>query len=265
MPQRIEGVAHTLAVASGKGGVGKTTVTVNLALALAQTGARVGVFDADIYGPNIPLMLGIHQTKSAAGMLPVARASRVPYIAPIERFGLKIMSIGLLVGEADTVMPDPHFAGRIVSQTLQDVRWGQLDYLLIDLPPGTGEPQQSLVEVVALDGAVLVTTPQDLSLLDAGRSLGLFRQAGVPVLGVIENMSYLLCPHCGERIEVFHRSDRQWRLSEEAPEMLGRVPMNLAISRGIDTGHPLLQEAPDAAEAADFRAIAERVARAIGA
>jgi ATP-binding protein involved in chromosome partitioning len=265
MPQRIEGVAHTLAVASGKGGVGKTTVTVNLALALAQTGARVGVFDADIYGPNIPLMLGIHQTKSATGMLPVARASRVPYIAPIERFGLKIMSIGLLVGEADTVMPDPHFAGRIVSQTLQDVRWGQLDYLLIDLPPGTGEPQQSLVEVVALDGVVLVTTPQDLSLLDAGRSLGLFRQAGVPVLGVIENMSYLLCPHCGERIEVFHRSERRWRLSEEAPEMLGRVPMNLAISRGIDTGHPLLQDTPDAAEAADFRAIAERVARAIGA
>jgi ATP-binding protein involved in chromosome partitioning len=265
MPQPIEGVARTLAVASGKGGVGKTTVTVNLALALAQGGARVGVFDADIYGPNIPLMLGIRQTKTAPGMLPVARAGRVPYIAPIERFGLKVMSIGLLVGEADTVMPDPRFAGRIVSQTLQDVRWGQLDYLLIDLPPGTGEPQQSLVEVVALDGAVVVTTPQDLSLLDAGRSLGLFRQAGVPVLGVIENMSYLVCPHCGERVEVFHRSDRQWRLAEEAPELLGRVPMDLAISRGIDSGHPLLQDAPDAAEAAEFRAIAKRIAQKLAA
>jgi ATP-binding protein involved in chromosome partitioning len=210
-------------------------------------------------------MLGIHQTKSAAGMLPVARASRVPYIAPIERFGLKIMSIGLLVGEADTVMPDPRFAGRIVSQTLLDVRWGQLDYLLVDLPPGTGEPQQSLVEIVALDGAVVVTTPQDLSLLDAGRSLGLFRKAGVPILGVIENMSYLVCPHCGEQIEVFHRSERQWRLAEEAPEQLGRVPMDLAISRGIDSGHPLLQDAPDAAQAAEFRAIAERIAQKMAA
>jgi ATP-binding protein involved in chromosome partitioning len=265
MPQSIEGVARTLAVASGKGGVGKTTVTVNLALALAQGGARVGVFDADIYGPNVPLMLGIRRAKTAPGLLPVARADRTPYIPPIERFGLKVMSIGLLVGEADTVMPDPRFAGRIVSQTLQDVRWGQLDYLLVDLPPGTGEPQQSLVEVVALDGAVLVTTPQDLSLLDAGRSLGLFEKAGVPVLGVIENMSYLVCPHCGERVEVFHRSDRRWRLAEEAPELLGRIPMDLAISRGIDSGHPLLQDAPDAAQAAEFRTIAERIARKLAA
>jgi ATP-binding protein involved in chromosome partitioning len=261
MPQPIEGVDRTLAIASGKGGVGKTTVTVNLALALAQGGARVGIFDADIYGPNIPLMLGIRQTKTAPGLLPVARADRTPYIPPVERFGLKVMSIGLLVAEADTVMPDPRFAGRIVSQTLQDVRWGQLDHLLIDLPPGTGEPQQSLVDVVALDGAVVVTTPQDLSLLDAGRSLGLFRKAGVPILGVIENMSYLVCPHCGERIEVFHRSERQWRLADASPELLGRVPMDLAISRGIDSGHPLLQDAPDATQASDFRAIAERIAQ----
>src|SRR4029453_1155923 len=139
MPQPIAGVARTLAIASGKGGVGKTTVTVNLALALAQSGARVGILDADIYGPNIPLMLGIRQTKTMPGMLPVARADRTPYIPPIERFGLKVMSIGLRVAEADPVMPDPRFAGRIVSQTLRDVRWGQLDYLLVDLPPGTGE------------------------------------------------------------------------------------------------------------------------------
>jgi ATP-binding protein involved in chromosome partitioning len=259
MSQPIAGVARTLAVASGKGGVGKTTVTVNLALALAQSGAQVGVFDADIYGPNIPLMLGIHQTKTAMGMLPIARADRVPYIAPLQRFGLKIMSIGLLIGEADTVMPDPHFAGRIVSQTIQDVRWGQLDYLLIDLPPGTGEPQQSLATIVTIDGAVVVTTPQDLSLLDAGRSLGLFRQAGVPILGLIENMSYLICPHCGERIEVFHRSERQWQVADQALELLGRIPMGLAISRAIDAGHPLLQDTPDAAEAALFRTIAERI------
>jgi len=259
MPQPIAGVARTLAVASGKGGVGKTTVTVNLALALAQAGAQVGVFDADIYGPNIPLMLGIRRSKTASGMLPIARAGREPYIEPLQRFGLKIMSIGLLIGEADTVMPDPRFAGRIVSQTLLDVRWGQLDYLLIDLPPGTGEPQQSLANIVAIDGAVVVTTPQDLSLLDAGRSLGLFRQASVPILGVIENMSYLICPHCGEQIEVFHRSERRWQVADEALELLGRIPMGIAISRGIDAGHPLLQDEPDAAEAALFRAIAERI------
>jgi len=259
MPQPLAGVARTLAIASGKGGVGKTTVTVNLALALAQAGASVGVFDADIYGPNIPLMLGIRRSKTATGMLPVARAGRDPYIEPLQRFGLKIMSIGLLIGEADTVMPDPRFAGRIVSQTIQDVRWGQLDYLLIDLPPGTGEPQQSLVDVAAIDGAVVVTTPQDLSLLDTGRSLGLFRQASVPILGVIENMSYLTCPHCGERIEVFHRSERRWQIADEALELLGRIPMGLAISRAIDAGHPLLQDAPDADEAALFHAIAGRI------
>jgi ATP-binding protein involved in chromosome partitioning len=259
MAQPIAGVARILAVASGKGGVGKTTVTVNLALALAQAGASVGVFDADIYGPNIPLMLGIRQTKTAPGMLPIARAGREPYIDPLQRFGLKIMSIGLLIADADTVMPDPRFAGRIVTQTIQDVRWGQLDYLLIDLPPGTGEPQQSLSTIVTIDGAVVVTTPQDLSLLDAGRSLGLFRQAGVPILGAIENMSYLICPHCGERIEVFHRSERRWQLDDEAIELLGRIPMGLAISRGIDEGHPLLQNQPDAAEAVLFRAIAERI------
>jgi ATP-binding protein involved in chromosome partitioning len=259
MARRIEGVARTLAVASGKGGVGKTTVTVNLALALAQTGVRVGLFDADIYGPNVPLMLGIHQRKTARGLLPIARANRAPYIEPLERFGLNVMSIGLLIAETDTVLPDPRYAGMIVSQTIQDILWGQLDYLLIDLPPGTGEPQQSLVNIVAIDGAIVVTTPQDLSLLDAGRSLGLFRQANVPILGVIENMSYLTCPHCGERIEVFHRSDRRWRLSDESLELLGRIPMGLAISRGIDSGHPLLQDEPDTAEAALFRAIADRI------
>jgi len=264
MPERIEAVARTLAIASGKGGVGKTTVTVNLALALAQGGARVGIFDADIYGPNIPLMLGIRRTKTAPGMLPVARADRTPYIPPIERFGLKVMSIGLLVGEADTVMPDPRFAGRIVSQTLRDVRWGQLDYLLVDLPPGTGEPQQSLVSQIALDGAIVVTTPQDLSLLDASRSLGLFRQAGVPLLGVVENMSYFVCPHCGERVEVFHHSDRRWGVQEGDLLLLGQIPMDAAISRAIDAGHPLVQAAPDTRESATFRTIAARVAQALG-
>ncbi len=261
MPLRIEGVSHILAVASGKGGVGKTTVTVNLALALSQSGARVGLFDADIYGPNVPLMLGIRRTKAASGLMPIARAEPEPYIEPLERYGLKVMSMGLLLGETQAVMPDPRFAGMMVTRTFRDVLWGDLDYLLVDLPPGTGEPQQSLVDVVQLDGVVVVTTPQDLSLLDAGRSLEMFRKAKVPIVGVIENMSYFVCPDCGNRVEVFHRSDRRWAMREEEElELLGRIPMEQAISRGIDSGHPLTQDAPDAAESVAFREIAARIA-----
>jgi ATP-binding protein involved in chromosome partitioning len=264
MKIRIPHVAHTLAVASGKGGVGKTTVSVNLALALAADGARVGLFDGDIYGPNVPLMLGVRRKAGANPLatVAVARAEGAPpSIAPLVRYGIKVMSIGLLVGELDTVMPDPRFAGRIVTQTIRDVMWGELDYLLIDLPPGTGEPQQSLVEQIALDGAMVVTTPQDLSLLDTSRSLGLFRQAGVPLIGVVENMSYLTCPHCGERIEVFHHSDRRWAVQDGALPLLGQIPMDAAISRGIDSGHPLVQAAPSTTEAAEFRAIAGKIAR----
>jgi ATP-binding protein involved in chromosome partitioning len=262
----IPNITRTLAVASGKGGVGKTTVSVNLALALAATGARVGLFDADIYGPNVPLMLGVRRSAPANPMatIAVARAGDAPpSISPLERFGLKVMSIGLIVGEGDTVMPDSNFAGRIVTQTLRDVRWGELDYLLIDLPPGTGEPQQSLVQQFTLDGVVIVTTPQDLSLLDASRSLGLFRQAGVRLLGLVENMSYLTCPHCGERIEVFHHSERRWDIQNSELPLLGQIPLDAAISRGIDAGHPLVQAAPDSTDAQAFRDIAAQVAQAL--
>jgi ATP-binding protein involved in chromosome partitioning len=260
MTKRIDGVKKIVAVASGKGGVGKTTVTVNLALALQQMGARVGLFDGDIYGPNVPLMLGISRTRPAKGHIPIARADNTPYIEPLERYGLRVMSVGLLVSEREAVMPDPRFAGLIVLRTIQDVLWGELDYLLIDLPPGTGEPQQSLVSTIQVDGAVVVTTPQDLSLLDAGRSLQMFRKANVPILGVVENMSYLHCPECGKRVEVFHRSGRSWSVDDEELELLARVPLEITISRGIDSGHPLLQDRPDAPEAAPFREIAEKVA-----
>ncbi len=259
---RIANTSHILAVASGKGGVGKTTVAVNLALALHQNGARVGLFDADLYGPNVPLMLGMRRKASSSGRLqiPITRTDRTPYIPPIERFGLKVMSIGLVLGDTDTIKLDAGVAGRLLRQTLQDVMWGKLDFLLLDFPPGTGEPQNTLLRAIETDGVLIVTTPQDLSLMDTGRSLGVFRQAGVPILGIIENMSYLYCPHCGESVEVFSRSEREWAVEDVALTQLGRIPMDIAISRSIDAGHPLMQAVPDAPEAMAFRDIAAKVA-----
>ena len=254
----LPNVKHILTIASGKGGVGKTTVSVNLALALSQAGQRVGLFDADLYGPNVPIMLGVRRLGKTKGYIPVARRERAAYVPPLERFGLKVMSIGLLVGEKDTLLPDTRFTGHIIRQTLQDVQWGELDYLLVDFPPGSGEPQQTLLKTISFDGVIVVTTPQDLSLLDAGRSLGLFRQNGIPILGLVENMSYLICPHCGEKVEVFHRSPHGWAIEDEAV-MLGRIPMDIAISRGIDKGHPLMQDSPEAVQAVAFREIAARV------
>jgi ATP-binding protein involved in chromosome partitioning len=264
MPSPLPNVRHIIAIASGKGGVGKTTVTVNLALALALDGARVGLFDADVYGPNVPIMLGVRRSKPAMGTAPIGRANNIPYIKPLERYGLRVMSIGLLVGETEAVMPDPNYIGLLVLRTFKDVLWGELDYLLIDLPPGTGEPQSMLSRMVQIDGVVVVTTPQDLSLLDAGRSLGLFRKANVPILGVVENMSYLICPHCGDKIEVFHRSGGKWAIQDEELELLGRIPLDIGISKGIDAGHPLIEADPSAKEAAVFREVAGKIEEKLG-
>jgi ATP-binding protein involved in chromosome partitioning len=263
---RIPGIAHVLAVASGKGGVGKTTVAVNLALALHQDGVRVGLFDADLHGPNIPLMLGVELKPSAGKPLniPVVRADPRPYIPPLERFGVKSMSLGLLVGDTDTILADGPLAGRMICRTLQDVVWGELDVLLLDFPPGTGEPQRTLLNTIHFDGVLLVTTPQDLSLMDTSRSVGLFRQTDVPILGVIENMSFLYCPHCGEPIEVFARSQREWAITDTAFDQLGRIPLHMSLSRGIDTAHPLLQSTPDSPEAMALRRLAAEVSRKVG-
>jgi ATP-binding protein involved in chromosome partitioning len=263
---RIPGVSHVLAVASGKGGVGKTTVAVNLALALRQHGASVGVFDADLYGPNVLPMLGIRRRPVAGKPLniPVVRTDRSPYIPPLERFGLQVMSLGLVLGDTDTIIADARFAGRMICQTLQDVFWGELDVLVLDFPPGTGEPQQTLLKTIHIDGVLLVTTPQDLSCMDTSRSVGLFRQLGVPILGVIENMSYLQCPHCSEPIEIFARSQHEWAITGTAFEQLGRIPMHVTISRGIDADHPLLQVVHDSPGAVAFRHIAAEVSRKLG-
>ncbi len=235
----VPGVERIVAIASGKGGVGKTTVTVNLALALASLGRRVGLFDADLYGPNVPLMLGVtRDTAARSTFVPVARADPQPYIEPLQRHGLRVMSFGLLVGETDTVVPESRFAGMMVERTLRDVKWAghdaPLQLLLIDLPPGSGEPQQSLVQTLAIDGIVAVTTPQDMSLMDTGRSLGLYRKADIPILGVVENMAYLDCPHCHERIEVFHQSDRTWAVYDPALPLLARLPLDPQLSRAVD-------------------------------
>jgi ATP-binding protein involved in chromosome partitioning len=174
------------------------------------------------------------------------------------------MSLGLVLGDTDTIIADARFAGRMIRQTFQDVMWGDLEVLLLDFPPGTGEPQQTLLRTIHLDGVLLVTTPQDLSLMDTSRSLGLFRQLGTPILGVIENMSYLHCPHCGEPIEVFARSQREWVVADTAIVQLGRIPMHMALSRSIDASHPLLQAVPDSPEAMAFRQIAAEVSRQLG-
>ena len=242
----LPGIRHTLAVASGKGGVGKTTVTVNLALALRARGARVGIFDADIFGPNVPLMLGIHRRVAGGGFVPTARRpAAAPYIQPLERYGVQVMSMGFIVAEDQLINPLAETVGQIVVETLRSVLWGNLDYLLIDLPPSAGQPQQDLVGRVTLDGVVVVTTPQDLSLLDSSRSLKLFEEAGAPVLGLVENMSYFICPTCGDRHEIFQHSER-WRPEAlQGVPVLGRLPLTAAISRVIDRKHPLMAGASD--------------------
>ena len=263
--QGVPGVARLIAVASGKGGVGKSTVCVNLALALAATGSRVGILDADIHGPNVPLLLGLRRRARARGLALASlggtlRESERP--RPVVRHGLAVLSLGLFVGEDQHLLTDnAQFAGHLIRQLLFDAAWGTLDYLLIDLPPGTGEPQATLARQVALDGVVLVVTPQDLALLDTTRSLRMFREAEVPILGVVENMSHFICPGCGERVEVFHRSDEAWAVREASGPLLGQIPLDLAISRAANEGTPLVVAAPDSPQAAAFGAVAAEVAR----
>ena len=249
---------YALAVGSGKGGVGKSTVTVNLALALAERGAAVGILDADLYGPNIPLMVGLVRAQWG-GSIALASRSELPPIAPMERYGLKIMSVGFLIGEDQPLVFDAMTVRLQIGQLLRRVQWGALDYLLIDLPPGTADVQQQVLQQVSLAGAIVVVTPQDVAHLDGKKAVTFFRRARVPIVGVVENMSGFSCPHCGGSVDIFPPVPESRAIWSMGVSSLGRVPLDPLVSQSSDRGRPALIEHGQSPQAAAFRAIAQRV------
>ena len=252
----VPGVKHIIAVASGKGGVGKSTTAVNLALGLAANGISTGLLDADIYGPSMPRMLGVKEKpESTDGKM----------LKPIERYGIRTMSIGYIVAEDTPMIWRGPMVSSALEQMLRDVQWGELDVLVVDMPPGTGDAQLTLAQRVALSGAVIVSTPQDIALIDARKGLAMFRKVAVPVLGIVENMSYFLCPKCGERSEIFgHGGARDEAAKLEVP-FLGEIPLHLDIRTTSDSGHPIVVSQPDSAHAQAYKNIAGRVWKQLSA
>jgi ATP-binding protein involved in chromosome partitioning len=246
----VPGVGAIVAVASGKGGVGKSTVAANLALALKANGLRVGVLDADIYGPSMPRMLGISGRPSS----PDGKR-----LTPMENYGLRCMSMGFLVPEDKPMIWRGPMVMSALQQMLREVNWGDLDIMVVDMPPGTGDAQLTMAQQVPLAGAVIVSTPQDIALLDARKGLNMFRQVEVPVLGIVENMSYFLCPHCGGRSEIFSHGGARLEAERLGTEFLGEVPLDLQIRETSDDGHPITVSDPDNPHSAVFRAIAARI------
>ena len=246
----LPNVRNTIAIASGKGGVGKSTVAVNLAVALARDGARVGLVDADVYGPSIPLMMGINDK-------PTLTRNR---INPLENYNVKVMSIGFLVDPMQAVIWRGPMASGAIRQFMTDVNWGELDYLLFDLPPGTGDIQLTLVQTIPLSGAVIVTTPQDISLADARKGLVMFQKVNVPVLGIIENMSYYICSHCGHREEIFSYGGGQKTANELGVPFLGEIPIYTNIRISGDIGKPLVVSEPDSEHGKIIQTIARNTA-----
>jgi ATP-binding protein involved in chromosome partitioning len=252
--QLIPEVRHTIAVSSGKGGVGKSTVAVNLALALHGEGAEVGIVDVDVYGPNVPLMIG------ARGR-PAMVANR---IVPVQAYGVKVMSIGFFVKEGDPVIWRGPMIHSAVQQFLKDVEWGPLDYLIFDMPPGTGDAQLSLSQTLPLSGAIMVTTPQEVSLLDVRKGLQMFRKMNVPVLGIVENMAGFACPHCGHHTPIFGEGGGERLAREFDVPVLGSIPIDPETRIGGDTGEPIVVARPSSPQAEAFRqvgaAVRERLA-----
>src|SRR5665213_1114280 len=245
----IPGVRHLVAIGSGKGGVGKTTVSVNLAISLAKLGRKVGLLDADVYGPNVPLMMGVQETPRGQG----------DRIGPIERYGVKLMSMGFLnPGDKPLVWRGPMLHS-VIQQFLRQVEWGELDYLVIDLPPGTGDVALSLIQSAPLSGAVIVTTPSDVSLEDARKAVNMFQQVRVPILGMVENMSYLIAPVSGERIDVFGHGGGKRTAEAMNIAFLCELALDPDVRIGGDSGKPVsIRDAKDP-HAAPFRALAERI------
>ncbi len=257
--QPIPGVKNLVAVASGKGGVGKTTVAVNLALALAKLGHQVGLLDADVYGPNVPIMLGATQQ-------PEATADK--HIIPVQSQGLKMISMGLLnPGDKPMIWRGPMLHS-VITQFLRSVEWGELDYLIIDLPPGTGDVQLTLIQTVAVTGAVLVTTPSTVALADVRKAIEMFRQVNVEVLGVVENMSTFACPHCGKAVDIFGHGEGSKTAIAYGVPVLGEVEIDPRIRIGGDTGRPVAAFGEDGAGAKSLysvaRAVAARLAEVAG-
>lgn len=246
----IPGVAAVIAVASGKGGVGKSTTALNLALGLRDLGLKVGLLDADIYGPSMPRLTGLHRKPELDGERKMI---------PLRRFGLAIMSIGFLVEEETAMIWRGPMVMSAVTQMLRDVAWGTLDVLVVDMPPGTGDAQLTLAQNVPLKGAVIVSTPQDLSLIDARRGLAMFKKVNVPVLGIVENMSYFQCPHCGTKSDIFGHGGARHEAEKLGVPFLGEIPLHMAIRATSDAGNPVVDSEPDGPHAAIYRAIAGQV------
>ena len=246
----VPGVRSIVAVASGKGGVGKSTTAVNLALGLAAMGRSVGLLDADIYGPSQPRMMGIRGRPSSVD-------GRT--LQPMQNYGVKCMSMGFLVAEETPMIWRGPMVISALQQMLRDVEWGELDIMVVDLPPGTGDAQLTMAQQVPLTGAVIVSTPQDIALLDARKGLNMFRKVDVPVLGIVENMSYFTCPHCGQRSEIFSHGGARREAAALGIEFLGEVPLHIDIRETSDSGRPIVVSKPDSEHARTYQAIAARV------
>jgi len=251
----VPGVKTIVAVASGKGGVGKSTTAASLALGLAANGLKVGILDADIYGPSMPRMLGISGK-------PNSRDGRV--LEPMQNYGVKCMSMGFLVAEDTPMIWRGPMVMSALNQMLRDVNWGELDILVVDLPPGTGDAQLTMAQQVPLSGAVIVSTPQDIALLDARKGLNMFRKVDVPVLGIVENMSYFACPNCGHRSEIFSHGGARREAEKLGIEFLCEVPLDIAIRETSDDGTPIVVARPDSEHAKVYRRLAQRVWQKVG-
>ncbi len=251
----VPGIRSIIAVASGKGGVGKSTTSVNLALGLQAHGLSVGILDADIYGPSMPRLLGISSKPTAEGRI----------LSPLEGYGLKVMSMGFLVEEDAPMIWRGPMVISALTQMLREVAWGELDVLVVDMPPGTGDAQLTMAQQVPLAGAVIVSTPQDIALVDARKGLNMFRKVNVPILGIIENMSYFLCPNCGARADIFGHGGAREEATRLGVPFLGEVPLHMDIRRHSDGGTPIVVSDPDSAHAATYKQIAGGVIERLAA